>query len=488
MRRLLLGGTGPALVVPDPPEGGDPPVDPPVDPTPSTHTGWPATTDPTLAAIRPAGRVIAARTVGGSAPTDPNLGAALTAAKQASEVEGQTGSLYWDGTGPDYRTDVILATGNHPGPHGGHAWVNIVGATGDPADTTIAATGSGSGVLHLWGSSHIEGVTLKAIFDPASGAPKYAVHLTSGPYAVNTFANVTFDTAAAAGTPPPGGQETGGSVGSDGGFGQYTLFYKCRFPTGGMNLHGGPVGDQPMTMIFIDCYAPHDIGFAGLGTTTGGKDKLYVIGGTVGSITSDTTTDVYTDRDCPVTGAASVTRGHTDWPKPTRGLPPLQTTLYTPSAVATGPSTTSVTVTDLAPMAPVPGRIYVQRVPARPGLRVTHAGYTATTAAGEHLIRHDPADTPYVRNGAANPSLASGTPADPVTVGTNAWRHYYAYTRYPGDNGIWVGIQWDSAAVRVQGSASLPGLTDCYWSDDGNTLTKATPGTPFPRAHISAER
>lgn len=33
-------------------------------------------------------------------------------------------------------------------------------------------------------------------------------------------------------------------------------------------------------------------------------------------------------------------------------------------------------------------------------------------------------------------------------------------------------------------SASLPGLTDCYWSDDGTTWTKATAGTPFPIAHV----
>ena len=59
-------------------------------------------------------------------------------------------------------------------------------------------------------------------------------------------------------------------------------------------------------------------------------------------------------------------------------------------------------------------------------------------------------------------------------------QHYYAYTRYPGDHGFWVQFAADNASLRVEGSAELPGLTDCYYTDDGTTLTQVNAGTRFP--------
>jgi hypothetical protein len=51
---------------------------------------------------------------------------------------------------------------------------------------------------------------------------------------------------------------------------------------------------------------------------------------------------------------------------------------------------------------------------------------------------------------------------------------------------MWVGVKFTDSACTVEGSASLPGLHDCYYSDnDGATMVKATAGTPFPIAHVA---
>lgn len=442
-----------------------------------TPTGvWPETTDPILQALRPSGRRLYwDGLVGG------DLGPSMDALKAVTGGEGATGYLFWDGAGPEYRGDLLLAPGQYSGA-GVAGFSNIVGT--NPADRALCTSaGSSSGVFHTWGSCHLENLVIEAISD-ASGAPKYCIHMTAGVNAVQTFANVRFDASLATGPVPEGGQGNAGTVGSDGGGGQLTVFYKCEFASAGMNLHGGPITDRPMVMVFIDCIAPHGVGFAGTGTSSGGKDELWVIGGNIASITSGSTTDVYTDRSpgqISVTGAHATHWDTSEWPIPIQGLSPFMRDFYYPSNIGVD-EVQEVYVTDKAPMNLVPGRTYIQRVPMDFAARIGHSQATIVTPAGNVALSLQPVNDAY--GTPPSPPTGSLTPTTAASAGVFEWKNYYAWTRYPGQDGFWVKFSGTSSACTVESSAQLPGLTECYYTDDGTTLTRVNAGARFPVLRI----
>ena len=467
---------------------------------------WPTTADTTLTTLRPYGSPLTTRRVGTWAdhqtPTDTALVDALVAAQTTIN-----NTIPYGQSGPQYHGDLLLAPGIHAGGQGAGGWRNIVGVTGNPADVTISSDSTAAdGVLHPYGASYIEGVTLKAGYNAgANTSPKYCAHIGGG--AVTTFANVTFDASAAV----PGGATnlSSGTVGMDGSPGTILLFYKCSFlkPPGlsgaGMNLHGASPGLEPITVMFVDCTLPDGASFGGPGASDGQPDRLYVIGGTLGgSITANATTHVYTDHPGSVTGTTHGVTTTTTWPTYTGGLTGDWATYYTPSVIGTsGTSIIKASVTDAAPMSLTPGRLYYCPVPIshaayvnRHGVTVRSVG-TGTWRIGFQIDLGISYGSPYFRNYPRHLVEDVGAPitppalGSPPTVGQLLKSYYYDYAMYPGStshgsNRAWVALTVDAAA-QVDGSSQLVALHDCYYSDDGGTtLTKATTG-PFPLAHVA---
>lgn len=481
MRRMLLARRGSTLVPPDPPDGGggETPSDP------NLWLGWPATSDPILQSFRPHGRRVAVRSVGIPGATNADLNEAATASKVAATEFGLGGKGFWDGAGPDYRYDVLIGPGTYNGSMGGGQWGCYIGTTGDPEDVILQADDGSNGVLHSFGPQYLEGLTLRAYTSDGDESPKYPWHITGGP--VTIAANCVFDVSDAI---DGGGNRTAGVVGKDSSV--LTIFYRCTFRAtpgvaDGFNMHGAPTpGDLAETAIFLDCTTEGvaSIGSTGNVSSTGDLARLYVIGLThdehLVEIGADANAEVYTDTDLPVGGSpAAVFRDVTDWAEVVDGLLPELAAYYYPSALPEpSPVDQTIPVDDASPMAPVPGRTYFVRIRQEEALRARASGFTCTVAAGEYGIAILPADTPYVRDEPVKRDLVD--PGSLLTVGTVVHENFYAYTRYPGDNGIWVKVAFDNAAARVLGSASLPGLTDCAYSDDGTTLVTVSEGTPHP--------
>lgn len=464
---------------------------------------WP-TSDATLAAIRPTGRTLETRKVSAThaGATDATVGAALTAALATA-----SSSIPYGQDGPDFRTDVLIAPGTFHESNGGGSWRNLIGTSGTPSDVILFSdTTANDGVIHPAGSTHVEGLTLRAGHNVgADTSPKYCAHL--GGNGVLTFANVHFDASTA--VPGDPSHLSSGTVGLDGAPGLYLLFYKCTFtkPPGlsgaGMNLHGSNPGPEPISVMFIDCTLPDGAAFGGPGATDGRPDRLYVVGGTLGgNITANSTTHVYTDAPgSVVAGSHGVTTTST-WPTYTNGLPPEWGSYYLPSSLATtGTVLAKAVVSDAAAMNVVAGRTYYCPVPITSAMRVNRHGVTIVNSAGQWAARPCPDSrviygSPYAAN---YPPVADmplgGTSATPA-AGQVLSAFYYQWAVYPGSTSVsgtaqpgsrmWVGVKFTDSACTVEGSASLPGLHDCYYSDnDGATMVKATAGTPFPIAHVA---
>lgn len=488
-RRLLLatGGTG-AVVTPTDPGDTDPPP---------SGTGWPTTTDPILLALRPTGaRNLSTKT----AAPGTTLGANLVAV--ADEIDAATESPYGL-QGADHSGVLFLPPGEYQGGTGMGRWLAVVGTSGNPEDVIIHSdTQDADGVIHPYTPVYLEGVTLRAGKVGNGEAPKYCAHIAGSPR--TTFANVIFD---ATGSDTVG---NAGTVGMDGSPGTRLTFYGCEFydVAGqgrlGMNLHGGYASDYPSKIMFINCTAPKGIGYAA-GITGPQPDEVYVIGGTIGGeIAAGPDAAVYTNLANNVTGGGPVTRNHTTWPLPEsgdHGLVDIWADYYYPSSLTTiGTTEARATVSDTAPMTPVAGRTYYCPVPVPSAMHFNRYGIQVRSGAGASWGWAARPDTPEFYG---SPIPANVVPAElRTTLGTDQTlpngkvmqAYYYSWIAYPagsfGGNRMWVAFKIaNTTGVTIDGSAMLPGLHDCYYSDDnGTTLTKATAGTPFPLAHAAQVR
>lgn len=490
IRRLLLTGKQP-LQIPAPPDGGGGgPIDP--GPTNPLYPGWPATTDTFLESIRPKGRRIITTSVGIPGAAYTTVAAAATAAANAVNADGLDGGLYWDGAGPDYRNDVLIGPAIYNEEGGGGQWNCYVGTSGDPTNTVLQFGGDSGGTLHTFGSIYLENLTIKAYSVDGDVSPKYPWHITGGP--ITIAANCIFDVrGAVSGVSAVGGNRTAGLVGKDSSV--LTIFYKCKFigdPAAGItgfNMHGGSTpGRWPETCIFLDCETENISGIGSTGnlSLTGERSKLYVINlthdGLLGEISSDANTDVFTNTSLALTGGTTITYGVNEPPALVNGMLPELDAFFYPSAIGEQ-GDQSVTVTDAAPMSPVANRQYYVKIRLTEAQRIQVAGYVCSFADGNYGISLEPVDTPYELD--KLPSLDLLGTSVPLALGRVASQHYYAYTRYPGDNGIWVKVRFNSATAQIMGSAQLPGLTDCFYTDDGVSLNAVTAGTPHPLLFIA---
>lgn len=468
--------------MPPPPDGGGGGG---TDPDPPPAVGWPTTTDPVLLAMRPTGRVVASGTVANTAARDTE------SERQVNAIlsEARTGYGYWDYGGPDYRTAIFMQPGTYTG-GGQYEWRSLVGT--NPANRTVMeARNNSGGVVHSFSSLYMENLRLVPLTTVDNSAPKYPWHITGGRMCI--AANCAFDLSQIESDTIEGGSGIAGWIGADGDSGMTIILYKCDFIPGPkantLNIHDGGPPEHPMTLVFVDCTGLDNLGLVcpGGASTDGQKNRLYVINTPCASLWADGNGEVFTNSAAPAaTGSTgTITRGVTAWPVPAGGLSELWEDYYYPSSVGAAYKYQPA-VTDAAPMAPVPGRTYYTRLrPDRAG-RYTHGGVTVTTVGGQISQSHTPSDTLYTRNEPVNPQIPQVDPIA-VTSGELAWRAYYAYSRYPGDNGFWHKVRFTgSSAVRVTGSAQLGGLTDCYYSDDGVTLVPVTAGTPHPLPFIRA--
>lgn len=471
----LLAGTTGSIVVP--------PVDPPA-PT----TGWPTTTDPVVLAMRPTGRTVTE----GRATDDAT--AATESTRQVNAIQADArpdGFGYWDMAGPDYRTTLFYA----PGTYSGSApsdWRALVGEN-PSSRSLIAKRDNSGGVVHSFGSLYMENLHLQGLTTTDHFTPKYPWHMTGGQMCI--AANCTFDNSAVTSDVTTGDGGIAGWLGADGTSGMTIILYKCNFVAGvrgnGLNIHG-PSGamSKPMTLVFVDCTGLDTVEILapGILASNGQPSRMYVINTPMAKIGAGPGCYVYTNGTAAAHpgNEGTIVRSTTTWPVPTGGIDTPWSSYYYPSKIGTGTYDSTHTVTDAAPFQPVVGRTYFTRIRLDQAMHVTHAGVYVTTAAGRLGVSTQPATTPYLADevpNAAAPVTVGANSADAV-LGTQAIKQYNAYSRYPGDNGIWVKCAFSSSSVRVSGSSQIAGMTDCAYSDDGTTLVPVTAGTPHPRMFI----
>ena len=455
MSALLTACTRPATQPPDVHHGAGTPL-------------WPATTQ-ALAAMRPTGRLLGTRRVALSDATDASIAAANDAGATLVTTDSRSGgALSWNYTGPDYRVDTLVGPGTHTG-SGTGSWKCIVGT--DPVERpVVSTTGLASGTIHTYGSAWLENLRIESRTD-GTGRPKYPWHITGGQVSVAINCEFWTDGAQA--------------IGMDGESGHYVLLYGCTLNST-TNFHGPADGSNqsaPITYVLVNCTSTHDVTMTATPITGGGKSTIHVIGGSIPGIVTNAHIDVYTDHPTmPVTGANSTTRGVTTWPGLVGGLPDNWRAHYYPSKIGQA-SRIEPGLAGAAPMAPVPGRVYITRVKSTTAMRARRVHVQCTTAAGQFAAFFTPADASLGAPTAAPAALLAPTTA--LTAGDKSWTHYYAYTRHPGDGGWWAKCQFSSADARVLGSTILAGETDCYYSDDGTTLVPVAAGTAHPVMAIS---
>lgn len=476
----------------------------PVDPeTPPGPDGFPITSDPVLQALRPSGvRNLAVKT----ADPGSDMGELLDELKATQDALTETP---YGATGPDHSAILFLPPGEYQGGFGTGRWASVVGTTGNPADVVIHSdTIEADGVVHPYSPVYFEGLTLKGSWNSQlDQSPKYAAHIAGSQR--TTFANVIFDvTEARISSAIDSTWGNAGTVGMDGSPGTTVIFYACDFRDVagqsrlGMNIHGGPEGTIASTIAFIDCVLPKGLGYnyAGQNASLDPRDKVYVIGGTVGgTFEMGGSVDVYTDHDNVVNGAVNVFRNQTEWPVPAEhGLRDLWFDYYYPSILdVVGTTEVRATVTDVAPMTLVSGRTYYCPIPVTSAVHLNRWGLHVRSGAGANwgwLAQPDP--------GVYYGSPVPGNKPEPSAFVTDAVlasgkilnSYYYSWMLYPatsvGGNRGWFHFKVPNASgVTVDGSAQIAGMYDCYYSDDnGVTLTLATMDQPFPLAHAAQVR
>lgn len=471
--------------------GGQPPPDP-AEPEPPVVIDWPETTDPDLLALRPAGRTLGTAYVSG-----PDVAAQVATDLLTTYQQGTRGGyLAWDGTGPQYRTTLFLAPGVFGG-GGNSEWRAVVGL--DPENRTVLESKiPNGGVIHSFGSHYMENLHLTCLTDldrpeGEANVPKYPWHITGGEMCI--AANCTFDLSQVHPDTLGGGAAW---VGADGSGGMTVLLYNCHFIPGPLNniinIHGPASGEPmqfPMQYIVVNCTGLESLPMfcPGGPDVHGNGSEMWIINTPVASIEGLAGDHIYVDSDVPVLpgNQATIHRNVTEWPIPEGGLSSLWQSYFYPSDIGNEPTDITVEVPDAAPFAPTPGRTYYTKVPFTRAARATHIGVTVTQAAGNAGLTMVTADTQYIWDEEPTPILLEEN--TPTQVGLTVRQHYYAYTRYPGTNGIWHLCSFDDPGVRVMGSEALPGIVECRYTDDGVTFHDVPEGTahPIPVFRASAE-
>lgn len=441
-RRLLVASGGVPTVIPDPPPGGTPPTGP---------TGWPATTDQVIASMRPTGRRLAALTVNPAAPiTATNKHTIVAAMDQAKAIQAtdaqNTGLAFLGNLGPDYRVDIIIAAGTYDEQVGTAGWVNLVGATGDPADVVIHNSGDSGGVIHSFGAIYMEGLTLWSQ-DNGGGTgtgPKYCWHITGG--GTSIAANCILRSTNTGST---------GVSGMDGGGGTYTLFYGCDL-TGAApgvitNMHGANNPTEPLTIAWVDCTTNGEIGYSQLTSTM--TDVLWSID----------TTDAGSPAAITTSGSVTVHTTGT-WPVPTGGVSPRDLAYHYPSAIGSA-HTEIIGAEDQAAFSPPVGRVYYVPLTITQALNASWHGLVAAAAGGVCGVRMQ------LRGyGATGPEWEPTASLGTLVSGVNESQFYYRATFYPGDAAkeiAYMAVSIDSGAPSLMGS--LTAAVGAYYSDDGGT-------------------
>lgn len=439
---------------------GAPPPDPDPDPDP---TGWPVTTDPVVASLRPAGREVQPLVVGDL----PALHAAVVALEATQTVLIKGSSVASLGkAGPDYRGDLVLVEGSHKGNGPTKPWCALVGETGDPADTEIWSDAPGAGgTMHTWGSVYVEGLTLRNEADQIEGiGPKYPLHMTAGEDASQVFVNCHFVSHASNGGATPSQWS-----GQDGGQGSYLLFYGCHFDGTPANLHGFAGNTRGLTIAFVNCTGA---GFAYTDLNSGAPDRIYVVDSPLGASTVTGSSTVV--RTIGTTGTITLSGGATievatSWPSAPGGIGETVADYWTPSRVTEAhtqaiEADTTITAT--------PDRIYYVPVPVTHAIHATHMGVEGYPAGSVALAHSSFQGNLPVAAGGAPPSAA--TPHELAS--------YYYRTIYPGQSHVYLAVRALFAAT-LPASSTIAAALPCWVSDDdGATLAPAA--GPHPTAYI----
>lgn len=443
-RRLLLAGSGGAsATIPDPLPGGGG----------GGTGGWPTAGDSTIASMRPTGRLLATLTVDPALPvTGTNkhtVGAAMDAAKLLQTADAQNSGLSFLGNlGPDYRVDIIIAPGEYDESVGTGEWINLVGATGDPADVVIFSNDNGGGVLHSFGATYVEGITFWSQ-DNGGGAasgPKYAWHITVSDGTSIAVNCVFLDENVSGGS---------GALGMDGGDGTYTLFYGCTItgasPPTITNLHGQLDPLEPLTVAFVNCTTNGNVGYSQL--DTGVTDQLWVINTLNGGSPAT-----------PVTSGSVTVHTSGTWPVPVGGVSPHDLAYYYPSSVGSA-RTETIGSGDQAAFSPPVGRTYYVPLTVAQALNARWHGLVAAAAGGVCGVRME------LRGyGATGPEATTTQGLGTLASGVNEVEFYYRATFYPGDAAkqiAYMAVSIDSGTPSLMGS--LTAAVGAYYSDDGGT-------------------
>lgn len=236
----------------------------PVSPTlPPTK---PAAYDSTVASLRPSVTIQQTLTVGPSSCDYTTVEAAVNAAKTTQTTH----------PGVRWPIDIIVYPGtyNDTGNLDNMGWINVYGATYDPADVVVTCGSDGLGTFRIRGPGYLENITV-ATDDTASPAtgPRYPLHLTTQHPSLGTVGAVVGVNCHFLARNPQstggGGSGNGAAIGLDLYPATEVVFYQCEVTPdpGGTSttiLHGvASTGVASLT--FVECTVHGILNYDGAG-------------------------------------------------------------------------------------------------------------------------------------------------------------------------------------------------------------------------------
>lgn len=434
--------------------------------TPAPINVWPSSGNATLLSIRPQGRLLGTLTVDPAFPvTATNFWTVNAAGAKAHDLiyaDGLRTSLSWNDypqldAGPDYRVDIIIASGTYNQTVSLPDWTNLVSVTGNPADVEIYNNANSGGVMHQYAACYVEGITFHSVdngtTDPGGTGPKYPLHITCNQGTL-VFANCKFLH-----------RNYGGganAVGADSGGGLAVWFYNCNFDStqhpNMSNCHGDPGAVESLEYGFISCTTTPSTGTSlGYNTLTPVPppaqpiDQVYARG-----------------NGCTISADGNATLITSGTALPITAIGYNQRNAYYPSDI--GSSVTRVLGSaDAVAFSPPIGREYHIPLPITRAIHTTGRGVVAAAAGGVVGI---------TTSRTSLSALAYGVPDSlpTLTSGNNAADFYFFTTFYPQDtakNRAWAHVQAKSGAPSLMGSLAL--AVGAYYSLSGDSTLYPVP-------------
>lgn len=361
-----------------------------------------------------------------------------------------------------YRSVIVLDPGEYTIPGetlqliGG---IDIVGATGDPADVII--TIGEMFAFNTVNDLYMGGLTYH-LPDVPSPSKSYAVHMTG--MALDTPVTAIYENCKFI---DEDNSRPGGALGWDAPDNSYALLVGCEIESDRRIIFHGDLSPVGVKVAMLDT---HFTGAGSIPSAVSGIDNVWTVGVTVNGLPVP-------DQRTGVGGTIPATAA--DLPALTNGT--HRPARYSPSTATTGPVTATPAATpgDLGPVALTPGIVYYVPIPITTAGKIGNVEASLPTPAGTVALGLYTEKT----NGTLDFGGISQTAPAPATVSMS--RGLQAASNWPRgyltrDHRVYAAILVTDTNARVLGSTSLSTTVQCYRSTTTQTGVAGFPPAVEP--------